>query len=92
MLICPRSNTFHTWSVLLENNDSFEHIFSYHDMEYLHRGSTKKKYEESARTRALKNALVHKLRSVVCIFSAANTNGLFWWSTLTRENVKSLVH
>ena len=43
----------------------------------------RKKYEESTRTRALKN--------VVCTFSVSNTIGLFWWWTRTRENVKSLV-
>ena len=74
MLICPRSNTFHTWSVLLENNDSFEHIFSYHEMEYLHRGSTQKKYEEFARSRALKNVPVYKPSSVIHTLSGANTN------------------
>ena len=49
------------------------------------------KYEESAQTHALKNVLVRKPTSVVRTLSAANTNGQFWWSTRTHENVKSLV-
>ena len=50
-----------------------------------------KKYEESARTHALKNGLVGKASSVVHTLSADNNNGQFWWSTRTHQNVKSLV-
>ena len=49
------------------------------------------KYEESAQTPALKNVLGRKPSPFVCILSAANTYGQFWWLTWTHENVKSLV-
>ena len=46
----------------------------------------RKIHEESTRTHALKNVLVHKPISVVRRLSVPNTDGQISWSTQTREN------